>query len=215
MMGWVVMLVLSLLVAGGLWRWFGKDMGALQFLGAALLLALAGYAWQGRPAMAGAPKAQALPEQRQPSDFAQLRRNLLGETADANSWLTPAEAYVATGDTADAVALINSGLRQAPRDMDLHIGLADALVQHAGGALTPAAELAFQRAAELAPQHPAPRFFYGLALARSGQFDAAEGMWRDVLASGQATDAWRDVILQAQEMTRQMRAMSGPVPAAG
>ena len=214
MMGWVVMLVLALLVAGGLWRFIAKDTGMVQFLGAALLLALAGYAWQGRPGLAGAPKARAAADQRPPSDFSQLRRDLLGQTDFANAWLTPAESYLATGDTADAVDLIRSGIRQAPRDMDLWIGLGDALVQHAGGLLTPAAELAFNRAMQLAPQHPAPRFFYGLALARNGQFDAADGLWREALVSGQASQAWRDVITQAQELTAQARATAQSAPPA-
>jgi cytochrome c-type biogenesis protein CcmH/NrfG len=47
-------------------------------------------------------------------------------------------------------------------------GLGNALVLHADGMMTPAAELAFQRAAKLAPDHPGPKFFYGLAW-RKGQ----------------------------------------------
>jgi cytochrome c-type biogenesis protein CcmH/NrfG len=212
MSGWIVMLLLTGLVALGLWRWVRRDMGAMQFLAAALLLALAGYAWQGRPGLAGAPKAQAEDSRRPPSDFAQLRRGLLGEFDRAGAWLTTAEAIAQTGNTLSAVKMLRGELERSPRDMDLWLGLADALVQHAGGLLTPAAEMAFNRAAQVAPDHPAPRFFYGLALARMGQFEAAEQFWREVLAMPQVTEQWRNAVGQAQRMSVQMQAEgpSGP-----
>jgi tetratricopeptide (TPR) repeat protein len=203
------MLLLVAVLVLGLWRWMRRDVGALQFLAAALLLALAGYAWQGRPGLAGAPKAEAGQERREKSEFAQLRRTLLGETDQASAWLTAADPFFESGETDMGVKVI-----KFPRDMDLWLGLADALIQHAGGMLTPAAELAFNRAAQVAPDHPAPSFFYGLALARSGQFDAAEQYWRQVLANPQVTDMWRDVVGQAQRMTAAMRADGAAGPAA-
>jgi cytochrome c-type biogenesis protein CcmH/NrfG len=81
--------------------------------------------------------------------------------------------------------MLQGQLEQSPRDMDLWLGLADALIQHANGLLTPSAEMAFNRAAQVAPDHPAPRFFYGLGVARMGQFDAAEQLWQQVLAMPQ------------------------------
>jgi cytochrome c-type biogenesis protein CcmH/NrfG len=212
MSGWVVMLLLVGAVALGLWRWVRRDMGAMQFLAAALLLALAGYAWQGRPGLTGAPKAQAAEAQRPPSDFAQLRRGLLNEFDRAGAWLTTAEAVTQSGNTLSAVNMLRGQLDQSPRDMTLWLGLADALIQHAGGLLTPAAEMAFNRAAQVAPEHPAPRFFYGLALARMGQFEAANQLWVEVLAMPQVTDNWRNVVAQAQRTSAQMQAAgtSGP-----
>jgi len=212
-MGWVVMLVTAGAVLLGLWRWLRRDMAALQALGAALLLALAGYASQGRPALAGAPKAQAEQAPTPPSDFAHLRRELLGEFDRAGSWLTAAEAIGQNGNTASAVNMIRGQLNQHPRDMKLWLGLADALIQHANGMLTPAAEMAFNRAAQSAPDHPAPRVFYGLALARMGQFDAAEQYWQQALAMPQITDKWRGVIAEAQAVSADMQAMgpAGPM----
>jgi len=206
------MLLLAGAVGLGLWRWVRRDMGAMQFLAAALLLALAGYAWQGRPGLNGAPKAQAADMLRPPSDFAQLRRGLLNEFDRAGAWLTTAEAVAQSGNTLSAVNMLRGQLEKSPRDMVLWLGLADALVQHAGGILTPAAEMAFNRAAQVAPEHPAPRFFYGLALARMGQFEAANQFWAEVLAMPQVTDNWRGVVARAQRMSAQMQAAgpSGP-----
>jgi cytochrome c-type biogenesis protein CcmH len=210
--GWIMMLLLAALVVLGLWRWVRRDMGALQFLAATLLLALAGYAWQGRPGLAGAPKAQAQQAPRPKSDFAQLRRPLLGETDGASQWLTMADPFLESGNTAQAVKLIRDRLDTTPNDMDLWLGLADALIQHGGGMLNPAAEMAFNRAAQLGPQHPAPRFFYGLALARMGQLDQAERFWAEALAMPLVSDNWRRVVEQARQNMAEMRAMgpSGP-----
>jgi cytochrome c-type biogenesis protein CcmH/NrfG len=206
MSGWIAMLLLAAAVTLGLWRWVRRDMGLMQLLAAALLVALAGYAMQGRPGLAGAPKAQAAPTMKTPSDFAQLRRGLLGEFDRAGAWLTVAEASAQSGNTLSAVKMLQGQLEQSPRDMDLWLGLADALIQHAGGLLTPSAEMAFNRAAQVAPDHPAPRFFYGLAVARMGQFEAAEGLWREVLAMPQVTENWRNVVAQAQRMSADMQA---------
>jgi cytochrome c-type biogenesis protein CcmH/NrfG len=214
MMGWAVMLALAGATLLGLWRWVRRDMGALQFLGAAMLLALAGYAWQGQPGLAGAPKGRTAEDRRPPSDFAQLRRPLLGEFNAAGAWLTAAEALTQGGNTESAVNMLRGRIEQAPRSVEMWLGLADALVQHAGGLLTPAAEMAFSRAAQAAPDHPAPLFFHGMALARNGQVEAAEQLWRRVLAMPQTTDQWRELVGQAQRIADQVRA-EGPTGPAG
>jgi cytochrome c-type biogenesis protein CcmH/NrfG len=72
--------------------------------------------------------------------------------------------------------------------------------------MTPAAQLAFQRAAEIAPDHPAPKFFYGLALAQGGRFEEAERIWRDLLATA-PPGAWRTAIERQLQALQQARAM--------
>lgn len=54
-MGWVIAILLAVLTWIGLWRSGRCSIAALQIATAALLLALAGYAWQGNPGMAGRP----------------------------------------------------------------------------------------------------------------------------------------------------------------
>jgi cytochrome c-type biogenesis protein CcmH/NrfG len=91
---------------------------------------------------------------------------------------------------------LQNAVGKYPGNAQLWIGLGNALVDHAGG-LTPASEFAFQRAAELAPGHPAPPFFMGLALARSGDRDGALALWRGVLADAPANAEWRPVVEDA------------------
>jgi cytochrome c-type biogenesis protein CcmH/NrfG len=210
-MGWALFLFVALCLFAALWRFARLDTASLQFLGAALLLALAGYAWQGRPELPGRPKPP-LAKQRLPdSDFARTRRDMLGSFDRANQWLTIAESYQRAGDTKAGADIIRNALRGAPRDPDLWVGLGNALVLHADGMMTPAAELAFARAREIAPGHPGPRFFYGLGLAQSGRFDEAERIWTEILAAAAPDVSWRPMIEERLQMIRQARA-SGMIP---
>lgn len=208
MMGWLFVAILAAAILLGLWRWIGRDIGALQFVAAALLVACAGYAWQGRPSMAGVPKAQQS-EQRPDSEFAILRREMLNQFDRAGAYLTTSEALLRDGNSLSAARMLHGQLERSPRDMALWLGYADALLAHAGGALTPASEMAFNRAAQVAPDHPAPRFFYALALAKIGQFDAAEQYLAQVMAMPQINDQWRGIVTRAREGISRMRAQ-GP-----
>lgn len=208
-MGWVIVALLAVAILLGLWRWMGRDIGAWQFVAAALLVGCAGYAWQGRPTMAGAPKA-AEADRREDSEFALLRGQLLNQFDRAGAYLTTAEALMRSGNTLSAARMLHGQLQSNPRDMGLWLGYADALLQHANGQLTPASEMAFNRAAQVAPDHPAPRFFYALAIARLGQFDAADQYLQQVAALPQLNDDWRTVITRAREGVARMRAAGPP-----
>src|SRR3546814_4192640 len=106
----------------------------------------------------------------------------------------------------NAAGVIGSALREHPNNADLWVGLGNALVLHADGLMTPAAELAFQRAAAIAPDHPGPKFFYGLALAQGGKFDEAEAIWRNVLATAPPDASWRPMIEERLAMLEQAKA---------
>ncbi len=207
-MGWVVMLAMAAATGLVLARLIGRDKGFWQFLAASLLLALAGYALQGRPDLGGRPKAPP-PRQNLPdSVFAQTREDMLGRFDRAWGWLNLSDSYARRGDTQNAAKVVQAGLRQNPQDPDLWVGLGNALVVHADGMMTPAAQLAFQRASQIAPDHPGPRFFYGLALAQGGQFDQAERIWRELLAEAPAEAGYRAIIEERLQSLAQARAMN-------
>ena len=210
-MGWVQFLFIALVTLAALWRLARLDTSTLQLVGAALLLALAGYAWQGRPALDGRPKPPPARQQLPDSAFEETRRDMLGTFDSASQWLTIADSYQRSGDTRSAADIIRSGLRRTPRDADLWVGLGNALVLHADGMMTPAAQLAFRRAEEIAPGHPGPRFFYGLALAQGGRFDEAERIWRTLLAEAPADASWRPMVEERLAMIEQARA-AGQLP---
>lgn len=207
-MGWVLLLLLAVGAFGAVWRFGRLDAAGLQLLAAALMIALAGYSWQGRPSLGGSPRPPPESQEVPDSAFAQMRQSMLGRFDTADRWLTIAEGFQRRGDTRGGAGLIRSALREHPDNAILWVGYGNALVIHSGGFITPAAQLAFERAAELAPDHPAPRFFFGLALAQSGQLDEAERVWRELLASAPPGAQWRaglDIQLQQLEQARAMR----------
>jgi len=214
-MGWAIIIVLALAVAAALWPFLKRDKGALQFLGAALLLALAGYVWQGHPGMSGHPKAARAHERVPESEFAKTREEMLGRFDRAAQWLTMAEGYQRRGDTENGVEIIRAGIRANPNDADLWVGLGNALVIHNDGLMSPAAELAFRRAAQIAPNHPGPRYFFGLALAQAGQLDEAERIWRQLVAEAPPGAEYRPMIEERLQALEQQREMQSPVPAQG
>jgi cytochrome c-type biogenesis protein CcmH len=215
-MGWILISALAAISLAGLWKFGRLDRATLQFVGAGLLLAMAGYAWQGRPGLVGRPAPPPVRKSLPDSEFAGSREEMLGRFDTAAQWLTLAEAYQRTGDTRNGVGIIGSGLRKHPNDADLWVGMGNALVIHADGMMTPSAELAFRRAAEIAPDHPGPKFFYGLALAQGGKLDEAEAIWRALLAGAPAGAEWRPMVEERLALIAQSRGVApGPAPQPG
>ena len=192
-MGWVLIVLLALGVFLALWRFAGFNRVTLRLLTSALLIGIAGYAVQGRPLLYGKPVPPPARQEQSSSALGEARSQLLGYDTGA-SWLTIADAYQSSGDKQNAVRSIRARLRAHPNDPELWVGLGAALVMHADGMITPAAELSFRRAARLAPHHPGPKFFYGLSLVQTGKPDKAERIWTELVANAPADAEWRPVV---------------------
>ena len=193
MSGWILLALLLTASLGGLWL-LGIRGAVLQLAAAALLFGCAGYALQGHPGLSGSPRAARSFEP--PIPLTRMRHAFFGQFTGAETWLRISEALASRGNTKDAVGALRSAVREHPDDPILWVGLGNALVDHAHG-LTPAGQLAYQRAAELAPGHPAPAFFMGLALARSGDRESAIALWKEILANAPAEAPWRPLVEDA------------------
>ena len=184
MMGWVIAAGLAILALGALIFVGRLPRHAYEIAAAALLLGLAGYAWQGRPGLAGSPR-QSAENGGAPFDekLAEQRRGLAERYGKAGQWLMLSDGLGRQGKTKEAANVLLSGLRETPDDPNLWLGFGNALVAHAGGVLSPAADFAYRRAMAIDPDGPAPRYFYGLALARTGQLKEARALWAPLAAS--------------------------------
>ena len=69
--------------------------------------------------------------------------------------------------------------------------------------------IAFGRAAELAPDHPGPPYFLGLAYAQGGQMDQAVEIWTRLLARSPADAPWR---AQVEARLAEVQQMSAAPP---
>ena len=206
-MGWLIVLVLAAAALVAIWRFAELGRGGLQLVAAALLLGLAGYAWQGRPMLEGAPRSAVAPRPLPETGFMLMRRDLLGQFGASERWLNIAEGYHRRGNSRDAAGVLRSALRSRPEDPVLWVGYGYALAVHAGG-VTPAAQLAFRRAAEAAPDHPAPAFFYARLLAETGDLDSAEAIWGHQLGAGPPSERWRKAIEEQLALVAQIRTMA-------
>ncbi len=181
-MGWFATVALIALVLFWLGRLAGFRGVRLEWLGATLLVGLAGYAWQGSPVLGGSPTS----ERREipPEGSADLDTDLVdpANNSPAARWTMIAESRNRAGDHLNAAHLIRNGIETDPDNADLWVSLGNALLLHGEGRMNPAAQLAFERAARLNPDHPGPPFFLGLALAQAGQFAQAQQTWNALLA---------------------------------
>ena len=211
-MGWLTIVLLALAIVAGLYPFMRRDKGALQFLGAALLLALAGYSAQGRPSQPGSPKSAQAPETMPDDDFAVLHPDLLGRFDRASYWMTLADADRRSGNPLGGAQILESAVRNNPRNYALWTAYAYALVASNDNLMSPASQLAFERANRLAPNHPGPLFFYGLALSLSGAWDQAEQVWREQLQGlGSGYPSYRAAIEERLAAVQQARASGTPV----
>ena len=191
-MGWVILLLLVVASLGLLWLLRVRG-GLLTASAAALLLAAVGYAVQGSPDLPGS-RAE-FGDTHDVLPLTDARHAFFGYFTPAESWLRMSEALARDGKSEDSVGILENAVKRYPDDPQLWIGLGNALVDHARG-LTPPAEFAYKRAEELAPGYPAPPFFYGLALARSGDRQGALTLWQQILKTAPANAEWRPLVEQ-------------------
>lgn len=204
MMGWFILFALIGLSGVAFWL-LGVRRGLLQAGIAALFFGAAGYALQGRPELPASPAQGRAMAGMVP--LTEARHAFFGSFTGEESWLRISEALARAGNSEDAVNILTNAVRRYPTNAQLWIGLGNALVDHAHG-LTPPAEFAYRRAAELSPGYPGPPFFYGLALARSGDRKNAVAIWKYILAKAPADANWRPLVemgIAALESGRERR----------
>jgi len=211
-MGWLTLLLLFTASLALLWR-LGVHGGLLTASAAALLLGASGYALQGSPNTPGAPARGGGGHDIFP--LTEARHAFFGHFSPAESWLRISEALARDGKSEDAVGILQNAVKRYPADPQLWIGLGNALVDHARG-LTPPAELAYRRAVEMSPGYPGPPFFYGLALARSGDRAGAVTIWQQILKTAPKDAEWRPLIEQGvAALSGQRSGAAKPQPATG
>lgn len=180
-MTWVVVLLIAAAVFGLLAFVLKMPRAGWELSGAALLVGIAGYALQGSPAQPGAPKAPVENKRAADEALVKQRQQMGDQFAQGQSWLILADGLARQGQYGAAAEVLRKGTQQFPKDADLWVSLGNALVGHSDGLITPAAQFAFQKAASIAPDHPGPPFFMGLALAQSGRLADARAMWAELL----------------------------------
>jgi cytochrome c-type biogenesis protein CcmH len=158
-------------------------------LASALALGLAGYALQAHPELPGAPTHPRRQDPQLGSALVEARQAMVKEDARSrNPKVLTADGFARYGQYDTAATMLGSAVRDNPRDAEAWLALGNALVEHAGGALTPPALLAYRRAQQADPSAAGPGYFIGLALIQQGRMAEASQVWRETLQAA-APDA--------------------------
>jgi cytochrome c-type biogenesis protein CcmH len=178
-----------------------------------LTLGLAGYAWQGSPNIAGHPvEGQSTPRLAQPTLFSEERGAFFEKMGAEAQVLDTADALIRNGNPAYAAGILRGALARQGKSAALWVGYGHALAAYADGAVTPAARFAFDRAAALAPQNPAARYFLALSYAETGELDQAEALWRSIEPLMAARPAWRLLLARKLAAVDAIRAAAAGRP---
>lgn len=191
-MTWVLVVILAVLAFVLIAFALKAPRGGREAIAAALVLGIAGYAWQASPGLPGAPKAAT----EQLSGDAAAMVDARGKVSDSSippndRWVVIADGLARNGRYADAAHVLRGAVEADPGNSDAWLAMGNALTAHSEGLLTPAALYAFRRAARADPDAPGPPFFLGLAFAQSGRYAEASKLWADLLERSPQDAPWR------------------------
>lgn len=191
MSGWIIAILLSLATLAGLVVLGKLPRPTWEAVAAAVILALAGYAYQGRPAVPSAPSAVSKSKGEDAKMLILIRSEMDRTFSSARPYLILSDAYARDGDYQLAAAYINSGIRKNPKNADLWAGLGLQLLLAGDGQMSPPAKFAFDRARSLSPRQPAPDYFMGLTAVFEGRSDEALSLWRGLIERAPKDAKWK------------------------
>jgi len=188
--------------------WPATSVAILLMMGIAAAMPL--YLGMGHPGLESAPAERNLREtppsarsagedsgDGQPS-MADLVDRLSARMAEdpgrLEGWRLLGRSALNSGRPALAADAYARAIELAPEEGALHAALGEALVALTQGQVTPAAELAFERAAKREPANPAAGYYLGLAALQAGEPEAALERWKRLLARAPDDAGWRPAV---------------------
>lgn len=190
-MTWALVIGLGLMAFAAVALLFRGRRQTWEVIGAALLLGLAGYAFQGSPGQPAAPKAPAEAVSGASGEAMAERQKLAPGDVAGDKHVIIADALARHGQYADAAEVLRGAIEQDPANAPAWLAMGNALVAHADGTISPAAIYAYGRAARVAPDSAGPPFFLGMALIQSGRLGEGRAVWADLLARSPKDAPWR------------------------
>jgi len=192
---------------------FGVARQGWTTFAAALALGLAGYALQASPDIPGAPAAQSAATGEAGWAFVEARQEMVASRDRSTSGrMIVADALARQGQYANAASMLRAVVAENPRDGEAWLALGNALVEHAGGALTQPALLAYRRTEQTAPGSAGPGYFLGMALIRQGRLTEARGVWAATLEAAAEDAAGRAALEERLARLDALIANQGAVP---
>lgn len=177
-------------------------------------LSVGGYLVIGRPDLPDAPLAQRLSARTEDPSVellvARVEAHLAAEPGDVRGWEVLGPVYMKVGRPDAAARAWRTAIDLAGPTERRAIGLGEALVAAAEGAITPEAQDAFRKALTVAPASVLPRMYLAAALSQDDKHAEAAAAWKAIVASGTEADPWMSV---AREEQAKAEAAAGITPA--
>ncbi|WP_421792241.1 tetratricopeptide repeat protein [Hyphobacterium sp.] len=172
-------------------------------LSSIVLSAALAYFVGAQPGQPGAPYAEraearlaADPTSLSPAERIERLRDLIREhDQDADSWAQLGRMLARSERELEAISAFQRSLRIEMRAQTLS-DLGQTFINLNDGTVTEQAAAAFEEARRLDPALPEPAFFLGLAAFQSGDIEAAEQAWFDILARLDENSPYRILIAQ-------------------
>ena len=169
------------------------------------LSALAVYAKLGSPGLPDAPLAERTSKPSAQADVMVLIRrveeHLRKNPEDGRGWELLGPIYMVMGRSDEALRAFRNARQLLGSTPERDVGVGEALVAQAGGAVTPEAKAAFESAVERDPKNSKARFYLGFAAEKDGDKDSALKHWGIIADDGAPNDPWRnEAIRRMQQM---------------
>ncbi len=212
MMGWVAAIAMALLALVFILLFVRDRRKLWPVVAAAIVLGLAGYAWQGHPEQPSAPGKPLAAELQTADALLTMRADMDANYGTAKSWLITADSYARDGNYRFAAAYIEAGLRQHPRNGDLWAGLGVVLLLAGDGQMSPPAELAFAKAREYGPLNRAPDYFKGLVELFEGRPANTIAIWQKLVDNAPDKAVWAPKLESQLAGLRKILGSTQPAP---
>jgi cytochrome c-type biogenesis protein CcmH len=210
MIGWLLLILIA--IATGVILWLaGFPRRLISFALAAVLLGAAGYAMQGAPGLPAKPVSPELQRGTVDPVLVELRQKMFGRITQQNTYFVASDAMIRRGKPDRAVQVMLSAVRETPNDGSLWTWLGVVMAQHDGNRLSPPAQLAFDQALALWPDHPGPRFYLGVAHLRAGDPIAARRWWAEALELTPEESGYRDEIAERLALLERLLREAGEI----
>jgi cytochrome c-type biogenesis protein CcmH len=125
-----------------------------------------------------------------PAIIEKLKARLAQSPNETQGWRLLGWAYLVTGKPSEAANAYARAIALDPRIAADHSAQGDALVQAAGGQVTPAALAAFHAATARDPNDPRARYFLALFKEQQGDHEGAMADWIALLKSAPPDAPW-------------------------
>lgn len=191
MIGWLPVLVIAAMVIAGVLLFVPVRKQVWPAIAAAVVLGLAGYAWQGSPEQAASPAQPITAKLKAADALLQMRADMDTGYGIGKQWLITADSYARSGKYDYSAAFIQAGLRQYPKNGDLWAGLGVVLLLAGDGQMSPPAKMAFANARKFGPRNPAPDYFEGLVELFEGRPAKTVEIWQSLVDNAPDDAIWR------------------------